>query len=492
MPYYYIDNKLEEHEDLEKYVHGGFHPVHLGDVYDGRYLIVHKLGFGGFSTVWLARDVLTNRWVALKIIISIASTTYDDRSVITSHLGSTGSRLFVNVDRRFWIDGPNGRHLCLVLPVLGPNLSRLSKGIYSRLKPAFARQVSLQAARALAHLHSNGLCHGGKSYYANHILTYVGPRANLVTDFTPTNMVLRLTNEFDSYNEHDLFTHFGCPRTAPLQTYSYESPAPFGPDYIVEPLDFCSSTTNVLSSELCIIDYDQSFTTTSPPTSRPDKPGIIPRYLAPEVAVGWPLSPASDVWALGCVIFRMRSGNELFDWDTSSPADVLIQMNILLGELPEEWKQTKFDEDGWPVEDGEEGTTLQYSAETQLLKDRVRQIPDEPPGLFISRSGQVVRPEDVELEPVPFNRLISRTIPYSPALNSMVWKPSAVCVDGFNAVIYSARETGSLKAFPRIQRREALLLLDILSKVFTYDPATRPKAEDLVTHPWFHLAEGSQ
>lgn len=45
------------HEDLERYKAGGFHPVNLGDTFrDGRYAIRHKLAYGGFSTVWLARD----------------------------------------------------------------------------------------------------------------------------------------------------------------------------------------------------------------------------------------------------------------------------------------------------------------------------------------------------------------------------------------------------------------------------------------------------
>jgi serine/threonine-protein kinase SRPK3 len=44
-------------EDLEKYGPGGFHPVRLNDrLKDGRYEILNKLGFGAFSTVWLAKD----------------------------------------------------------------------------------------------------------------------------------------------------------------------------------------------------------------------------------------------------------------------------------------------------------------------------------------------------------------------------------------------------------------------------------------------------
>ena len=44
-------------ENLDEYEPGGYHPIHLGDrLKDGRYEIVHKLGYGSFSTVWLAKD----------------------------------------------------------------------------------------------------------------------------------------------------------------------------------------------------------------------------------------------------------------------------------------------------------------------------------------------------------------------------------------------------------------------------------------------------
>ena len=36
---------------------GGHHPVHLGDVLGDRYRVIRKLGYGSFSTAWLAVDL---------------------------------------------------------------------------------------------------------------------------------------------------------------------------------------------------------------------------------------------------------------------------------------------------------------------------------------------------------------------------------------------------------------------------------------------------
>lgn len=43
-------------EPIEEYRCGGYHPVHLSDVFNERYQVIGKLAFGQFSTVWLVKD----------------------------------------------------------------------------------------------------------------------------------------------------------------------------------------------------------------------------------------------------------------------------------------------------------------------------------------------------------------------------------------------------------------------------------------------------
>lgn len=46
---------------LSSSVSGGYHPVKIGDLFNGRYHVIRKLGWGHFSTVWLCWDI---QWVS--------------------------------------------------------------------------------------------------------------------------------------------------------------------------------------------------------------------------------------------------------------------------------------------------------------------------------------------------------------------------------------------------------------------------------------------
>lgn len=56
-------NTRFEEERLVGYQANDFYPVRLGEVFQARYQVVAKLGFGTASTVWLCRDLqLSEFW----------------------------------------------------------------------------------------------------------------------------------------------------------------------------------------------------------------------------------------------------------------------------------------------------------------------------------------------------------------------------------------------------------------------------------------------
>jgi serine/threonine-protein kinase SRPK3 len=61
-PVYFWEDDLHFAENMDGYKMGGYHPVHLGDRFPSRnnprYQVLHKVGSGTFSTVWLAKDYL--------------------------------------------------------------------------------------------------------------------------------------------------------------------------------------------------------------------------------------------------------------------------------------------------------------------------------------------------------------------------------------------------------------------------------------------------
>lgn len=59
--------------------------MHVGEILIDRYVIVQKLGWGHFSTVWLARDNMYNSYVALKVQKSASHYTeaaYDEVEIL--------------------------------------------------------------------------------------------------------------------------------------------------------------------------------------------------------------------------------------------------------------------------------------------------------------------------------------------------------------------------------------------------------------------------
>ena len=135
----FIPLRLDAIEDIEGYQPGSYHPISVGDTFDhGRFKVLHKLGFGGSSTVWLVHDQQEEG--DQSVIVTLKAMRADVPSskvlseipelAISQKLGASlppsESVDFQTVNHHFLVQGSNGSHLFLIFPLAGPSILAMS------------------------------------------------------------------------------------------------------------------------------------------------------------------------------------------------------------------------------------------------------------------------------------------------------------------------------------------------------------------------------
>ncbi|CAE8719320.1 unnamed protein product [Polarella glacialis] len=181
------DYTESDDEGQDGYRKGGYHVVAIGEVYNGRYRVLAKLGWGHFSTVWLCLDMSNNRHVAMKVQKSAPHYTeaaYDEiellaeaakhgaaaewqtamqgpyRDLVKMMPGQTFNGVVQLVDY-FEHHGPNGKHMCMVFETMGPNVLALIKRFNFKGIPLnIVRKVAGHTMIGLDYLHRHcGIIH---------------------------------------------------------------------------------------------------------------------------------------------------------------------------------------------------------------------------------------------------------------------------------------------------------------------------------------------
>ncbi|KAM4065006.1 kinase [Hirsutella rhossiliensis] len=419
-----VDDDLEK---LHGYRPGGYHPVHLQDeLHGGQYRVIHKLGHGGYATVWLCRDqhVVTPSYVAVKILVGSQTENKSRELLLAADLQRQsidkvpfGQRLCLPLGQ-FMSHSPNGTHICLVFPVLGPVI-RDAVDIFDGEESAMhiAQEVSRQAVGALAALHSRGICHG---------------------DLRPSNILLELQG-LDGLSEEQVMSLLGEPEITDVHVRKDSHPTPeipYAPKYLVYPPDFSNVNPSAISSRSRLIDFGQSFDTSQQPP--PAAFGIPANYAAPEVVIDSLGNTAMDLWSLGCTLYEVRLGRRLFDVFQLAglrKEDYVDEIACLLGEPPEPWAEYYESDD---------------SSDTCTSPSN----PASPEN------------EDIYVEPqVQHARSIQEKL--------------ASCHD-------CAGEKCAHPRFQLISEAEAATLADLLEKLLRYRPEERLGAQDVLKHAWFH------
>jgi serine/threonine-protein kinase SRPK3 len=114
----------------------------------------------------------THQYVALKVSVAEVYGKSRERKVmrILAGLdsGEAGSQHVMRFLDAFEVEGPNGKHECLVLELMGPSVSGSVEPyvLDPKLPGPTAKAVMHQALKGLAYLHKHNIGHGGTVTYS--------------------------------------------------------------------------------------------------------------------------------------------------------------------------------------------------------------------------------------------------------------------------------------------------------------------------------------
>ncbi|GKT42531.1 serine/threonine-protein kinase SRPK [Colletotrichum spaethianum] len=423
-------------EWAESYHPGGFHPVHFGDVFADRYEVIRKLGNGSFGTAWLAVDSLLrlpNGKNPKELPIH--------RFLATKAIGDSFSKYVVNAVDSFHHDGPNGRHLCLVLEPMGPSVSSILNApheIYDPLNPPvqrFAKEKSKRILRnvlsALHFLHGNGLVHGdlqsGNILFALQDLSAIG---------------------LEQLKQDESTSRIDCLRRIDGKVDTW------APNYLVVSQSLSEYIVPDPDDVIKLSDLGGAFFVDDPPTRV-----VTPMSLrAPELILDETFGIGVDIWSFGCLLFEFITGTPLSQLpqfglsDEALMDEHLIQLTDIIQPLPENLMSK------WPF------SSKYYGSEGERLDARPRDFDEDDSVEEFDDQEDAEDMHDFDEDTVFDFDVQERKPPRR--------------FDSLEKLISDNKPSD-------VDKTEGEIIISLLRSIFHYDPEKRPTAAELLEHAWF-------
>uniref|UniRef100_A0A674EDE3 non-specific serine/threonine protein kinase n=1 Tax=Salmo trutta TaxID=8032 RepID=A0A674EDE3_SALTR len=314
----------EEQEDPSDYCKGGYYPVKIGDLFNGRYHVVRKLGWGHFSTVWLCWDLQRKRFVALKVVKSAlhyTETALDEikllRCVRDSDPTDPKRETIVQLIDDFKISGVND--VCMVLEVLGHQLLKwIIKSNYMGLPLVCVKSILRQVLQGLDYLHTK----------CKIIHTDIKPE-NILLDVDEV-YVRRLAAEATMWQQSGAPPPSGSSGELVAKLYVCVALVFSAADFLVNPLE----PQNADKIRIKIADLGNACWVHKHFTE-----DIQTRqYRALEVLIGAEYGTPADIWSVACMAFELATGDYLFEphsgEDYTRDEDHIAHIIELMGAIP--------------------------------------------------------------------------------------------------------------------------------------------------------------
>ncbi|KAL7930727.1 kinase-like domain-containing protein [Trichoderma chlorosporum] len=316
-------------EDIEEgraaYRFGGLHPTYIGDIFNNRYKVLNKLGYGQYSTVWLVRDLQVSddddgsvKFRALKVLRADCYghrlDTFE-REILkclrdADHHEHLGHAFICHLIDDFEHQGPNGTHVCFVFELMGETLYTFGDWFRSNgmIPYGVIHRFAIQLVLALDFAHCHNVIH---------------------TDIKPDNI-------FVKFRDYSLIES-GYLKEIPIPQQDRKDmeyrPVPSQPlrwFYFTD-----ADVAHKIEFDIVLGDWGVSSW-----SSKHLAQLIQPRVLrAPEVIIGAPWDASTDWWNLGAVLLEVYRGVRMFRGRAPpdghyEPRQHLIEIIDLFGPFP--------------------------------------------------------------------------------------------------------------------------------------------------------------
>ncbi|KAL7588792.1 uncharacterized protein LOC111919000 [Lactuca sativa] len=327
----------EEDEDLDCYRKGGYHAVRVGDTFSGgRYVAQRKLGWGQFSTVWLAYDTQTSKYVALKIQKSapeFAQSALHEIQVLSTLTENDpeNKKCVIRLLDHFKHTGPNGQHLCMVLEFLGDSILQLIRyNRYKGLPLNKVREICKCILTALDYIHRElNILHTDLKPENILLISTINPSKDPIKSKTEPvlNKVEGNVNGGVALNAIEKKLKQRAKRAVArisARRISMGGVKAEKAERCVDGIDFRCK----------VVDFGNACWASAPMAEEIQ----TRQYRAPEVVLQSGYSFAVDMWSFACTAFELATGEMMFapkpGQGFSEDEDHLALMMELLGKIP--------------------------------------------------------------------------------------------------------------------------------------------------------------
>ncbi|KAI1146707.1 kinase-like protein [Nemania diffusa] len=425
---------------------GGYHPFHPGDLLNKRYEVVHMLESGTVGLVFLCHDSVAGGWKFVKIM-TVEHSADSREEKIYGHLLKKSSLQQLRQNHllipseRFWATGPDGRHYCIVLPVLGPTVSDWRTKVTEENNGHITdnvKRICGQIIQAVHFLHQSGVCHG---------------------DLKPENVRMEIQSLDKLSKAQVLELLVAKPVSCELES---ESSVSLAPDVVLLSQNTWQATT--ITGSAFIVDFGMSYLTNSPPAIH----GTCLSYAAPEIIWQKTFQPGSysDIWSLATTLYELVCGTAMIDGEHHHAAARSIV--FFLWSLPEPYRCIQY---GNPCYTTEWPTPALEQTEEGMFQSVDSNKWECCPCKWEGSDLLEVRRKAVEAS--GYSDHFEASIGKKRESKSNIIGPGDVTDEEQEKV-----------AKDGLTGEDVLGLADLLRKMLHYNPARRMSIEEVVNHPW--------